>query len=344
MDNLKIINMQNVKTEQVGFLWRPYIAYGKLSIVQGDPGCGKTTMLLAVTAEVTTGKAIAGSGGIAAPADVIFQTAEDGLADTIKPRLEQLGADCSRVHVIDESENTLSLTDERLEAAITRTGAKVLLIDPLQAYLGGADMHSAGGVRPLMKHLANLAENTGAAIILIGHLNKKGGKSAYRGLGSIDIYASARSVLTVGKIEADETMRAVVHNKSNLAPPGASLAFALDPISGFRWLGEYDITIDELLEDKPKKSDSGMLNFATGFLRGEMAHGNVAATDIYKRADMSGIPRRTLERAKSNLKIKSDKIGNRWFWTAESDEDRQHRQDSNMANLAILKAGKPGEV
>ena len=317
MENLKIIVMKDVEAEQVAFLWKPYIAFGKLTIVQGDPGCGKTTMMLAVAAAVTMGKPIADSGKAAHPLGVIFQTAEDGLADTIKPRLEQLGADCSRVYIIDESEGALSLTDERIAAAITRTGSKLLILDPIQAYLGGADMHSANGVRPLMKHLASVAESTGAAIVLIGHLNKNGAKSAYRGLGSIDIYAAARSVLTVGKIDVDENMSAIVHGKSNLTLPGASLAFGLDPKSGFCWLGEHQITLDELLDVKRVKTDGGMLSYATGFLKSEISNGRIAATDIYSLAEENGIPRRTLERAKANLNIKSDKIGTKWFWVPE---------------------------
>lgn len=219
MDNLKLITMRDVQAEQVDFLWKPYIAYGKITIVQGDPGDGKTTMMLAIAAAVTRGENIA-DGGNAAPADVIFQTAEDGLADTIKPRLVQLSADCSRIHVIDEEEKSLSLVDERIEAAIVRTGARLFILDPLQAYLGGADMHSANGVRPLMKRLAAVADATGASIVLIGHLNKSSGKSLYRGLGSIDIPAAARSVLTVGRLDVDEHMRAFIQTKSNLAPAG----------------------------------------------------------------------------------------------------------------------------
>jgi RecA/RadA recombinase len=142
MSDLKIITMRDVETEQVQFLWEPYIPRGKITIVQGAPGDGKTTMMLAIAAAVTNGDALPGGVG-AAPASVIFQTAEDGLADTIKPRLEQLGADCGRVHVIDEGEQSLSLADERIEQAIVKMDAKLLIIDPLQAYLGGSDMYSA---------------------------------------------------------------------------------------------------------------------------------------------------------------------------------------------------------
>ena len=124
MAELKIITMRDIEAEQVSWLWKPYIPQGKITIVQGDPGDGKTTMMLAIAAAVTKGEIL--PGGVAAPpVNVIFQTAEDGLADTIKPRLEQLGADCGRVHVIDETEQALSLSDERIEQSIIKTDAKL---------------------------------------------------------------------------------------------------------------------------------------------------------------------------------------------------------------------------
>jgi RecA-family ATPase len=130
MGDLKIITMRDVETERVQFLWKPYIPLGKITIVQGDPGDGKTAMMLALAAAITKGEALPGCG-ITDSASVIFQTAEDGLADTVKPRLEQLGADCGRVHVIDETDQALSLADERIEQAIVKMGAKLFIIDPL---------------------------------------------------------------------------------------------------------------------------------------------------------------------------------------------------------------------
>lgn len=234
-EKLNIITLQDVETEEIHWLWEPYIPRGKITIIQGDPGEGKTTMALAVAAAVTTGAALPGQVSGAEPAGVIYQTAEDGLADTVKPRLLTLGADCAKVHTIDEEEKSLSLDDGRIEQAILRTRAGLLILDPLQAYLGPeADMHRASGMRPLFKELGLMAERTGCAVIVIGHLNKNGGKSQYRGLGSIDIYAAARSVLTVGKTGEDEHARAFAQGKSNLTPAGPSMGFSLDPEEGFR--------------------------------------------------------------------------------------------------------------
>jgi hypothetical protein len=184
----KLIRMSDIETEQVHWLWYPFIPYGKFTIIQGDPGEGKTSFVLAMIALLTTGKPLPEGREAAGPISVIYQSAEDGLADTIKPRLEMSGADCSRVLVIDESDKELTLCDERLEQAVQETGAMLIVLDPLQAYLGdNVDMHRANEVRPVFKRLCAMADRTGCAIILIGHINKAQGlKSSYRGLGSID--------------------------------------------------------------------------------------------------------------------------------------------------------------
>ena len=299
MAQLKTFSMGDVQAEQVRWLWEPYIPLGKITIIQGDPGDGKTTMALAIAAAVTSGLPLPDSSG-SSPANVIFQTAEDGLADTIKPRLGQLGANCDRVHVIDECEEALSLADERIEQAILKMDAKLFILDPLQAYLGGADMHSANGVRPLMKQLGSVAERTGCAIVIIGHLNKKRSKAQYRGLGSIDIYAAARSVLSIGRIDVDEHMRAMVHGKSNLAPPGVSQAFGLDPANGFCWLGEYDISIDDLMSGR-RSTPENQFSRAQRLIESALAGEPIAAVEIMQMAEEQGISAKTLNRAKSAL-------------------------------------------
>jgi hypothetical protein len=342
MAQLKTFSMGDVQAEQVRWLWEPYIPLGKITIIQGDPGDGKTTMALAIAAAVTTGMPLPDSSG-SNSANVIFQTAEDGLADTIKPRLGQLGANCDRVHVIDECEEALSLADERIEQAILKMDAKLFILDPLQAYLGGADMHSANGVRPLMKQLGAVAERTGCAIVIIGHLNKKGSKAQYRGLGSIDIYAAARSVLTIGRIDVDEHMRATVHGKSNLAPPGVSQAFGLDPVNGFCWLGEYDISIDDLMSGK-RSAPENQFSRARRLIETALAGGPIAAVEIMQMAEEQGISAKTLNRAKTALGVQSVKRCGKWFWelpidvsfTERPPEDGQDGHVSPVTALTIL--------
>ena len=192
---LKMIRMSEVQSQEIEWLWYPFIPYGKLTIIQGDPGDGKTTMVLNLAAKLSKGEALDENMKVTEPVNVIYQTAEDGLADTVKPRLELAGADCERIIVIDESDKSLSMVDERLEEAIVRTGARLLILDPIQAYLGGGmDMNRANEARDMTKKLGALAEKTKCAIILIGHMNKaSGNKAAYRGVGSIDFFAELLS-------------------------------------------------------------------------------------------------------------------------------------------------------
>ena len=322
--NLKLINMEQVEIEKIDWLLYPFIPFGKVTIVQGDPGEGKTTMVLQIIAKLTKGEAVLPSGGDEPaleaktvdlePVNVIYQTAEDGLGDTIKPRLLSAGADCSRVMVIDDNDQALTMMDARLEEAIIKTKARLVVLDPIQGFLGAAvDMHRANEIRPLMKRVAVLAEKYHCAIILIGHMNKNSnGKSSYRGLGSIDFQAAARSVLIVGRIKDEPEIRVVCHVKSSLAPEGKSIAFRLDKDTGFEWIGEYDISADDLLSGDNRGQK---VHEAKEFLKEILVSGSVAQTKVAEEAESRGIKKKTLWNAKKELEIESVKIGNQWFWT-----------------------------
>lgn len=311
---LKMIRMSEVQSQEIEWLWYPFIPYGKLTIIQGDPGDGKTTMVLNLAAKLSKGEALDKNMKVTEPVNVIYQTAEDGLADTVKPRLELAGADCERIIVIDESDKSLSMVDERLEEAIVRTGARLLILDPIQAYLGGGmDMNRANEARDMTKKLGALAEKTKCAIILIGHMNKaSGNKAAYRGMGSIDFFAVARSVLLVGRVEGEPNTRAVVQIKNNLASFGHPKAFALSE-EGFQWIGDYEITVDEVLGGIAPKANK--MEQAKQMLR-ELAETQnaVLSNEIFDRADELGISKRTLENAKKELGIRARKINNAWYW------------------------------
>lgn len=313
-DNYNIIRMEDVEERKVEWLWYPYIPYGKITIIQGDPGEGKTTMVLQLAAILSNGGKLPGNDKEQPAVSVIYQTAEDGLADTVKPRLLAAGADCSRILVIDESKQGLSMKDERIERALKDTKAKLLILDPIRAYLGAdVDMHRANEIRPVMKLLGDIAEKYGCAILLIGHMNKSSGsKSTYRGLGSIDFQATARSVLVVGRVKEDPTLRVMAHDKSSLAPEGSSIAFRLDKDTGFYWEGKVNITVDELLSGGEIKGQK--IREAKEFLTEMLKEGKAAQNDIEEAAQMQGIKTKTLRNAKKALDISSQKIGNSWYW------------------------------
>ena len=309
--------MNEIQAEKVKWLWYPYIPYGKITIVQGDPGDGKTTFVLAITALLTNGQAMPESEEGTEPITVIYQTAEDGLADTIKPRLVQSGADCERVVVIDESNKSLSFSDGRIEQAINITNAKLLILDPLQAYIGEhVDMHRANEVRPLFKGLAGVAERTGCAIVIIGHMNKMiATKGLYRGLGSIDIAAAARSILLVGRDKDSATTRIMAHLKSSLSPEGQSIAFELDDDNGFRWVGAYDITAEEMLCGTKTDREPTKEMQAEALIIEMLREKDLPCNEIYNRLAEHNISRRTAENAKKSAGVRSYKIGLNWYWS-----------------------------
>lgn len=247
-----VMKMSEVEETVVQWLWYPFIPFGKVTLIQGNPGKGKTWLAMAITAYCTNGKELPNALPIE-PFNVLYQTAEDGIADTIKPRLAKCGADMTRVRFINEDEKQLSMTDDRIEKAIRQNHVRLMIMDPIQAYLGAnVDINRANEIRPLFRHLSTIAERTGCAIVLIGHLNKSSGsQSDYRSLGSIDIAAAVRSILFVEKVEKEkeQDIRVVYQQKDSLAKKENPVAFSLGE-EGLTWLGEYEISIEDLLMGK----------------------------------------------------------------------------------------------
>ena len=319
---LKLIHMEDVVSKEVEWLWYPYIPYGKITIIEGDPGEGKTTLVLKLAAALSRGLPLpCDDDKEYEPIHIIYQTAEDGIEDTIKPRLEKAGADCSMIRVIDETDKELSMTDDRLEQAIIETGARLIILDPIQAYIGATvDMHRANEIRPVLKHLGIIAEKYNCAIILIGHMNKaSGSKSTYRGLGSIDIQATARSVLLVARLRDKPNIRIMAHDKSSLAPAGDAIGFEMTEDNGMVCIGPYDITIDELLSGN-EGGGKKKLDIAENFIKEYFGTNKVIpSNEIMMEAAKRSIKRNTLLSAKKKLGITSDKEKTKdgttyWTW------------------------------
>ena len=299
---------EDIEQTSVEWLWFPYLPFGKLTIIQGNPGEGKTYFAMMLTAACTNRKTFPNMEEIE-PFNVIYQTAEDGMGDTIKPRLVEAGADLSRVMVIDDTEEALTLSDDRIEKAIRQNQVRLLIIDPVQAFIGAdVDMNRANEVRPVFRKLGMIAEKTGCAIVLIGHLNKSSGtQSTYRGLGSIDIMAAVRSLLFIGKVKKDPTTRVLIHEKSSLAPPGETMAFKLGDEEGFRWVGAYEISADDLLDGKEGKPTETKLQRGTKLIYELLADGNaVTIRELDEKAKSQGISQRTMREARSRMKEELD--------------------------------------
>lgn len=307
-----------IEAAAVDWLWYPYIPFGKVTIIQGDPGEGKTTLALNIAAILSRGERLPTEfeytytyGSITS----IYQTAEDGLADTIKPRLTAADANCSRICTIVEGSDALHFCDSRLEETIASTGAKLLIMDPIQAYLGAdVDMHRANEIRPVMSRLETLAEKYSCAVVLIGHMNKSGKKAQYKGLGSIDITAAARSVLFVGRRDNDKQKRCLIPIKSNLAPEGRAVLFSVG--DRLTWEGFADLDINRICSDTGTDNKAQSKVEQAEFFLKELFDGTteVRSTEVESKAKEHGICKRVLDTAKKNLHISSRKSGDYWFY------------------------------
>ena len=252
-----LVRMSDVAAEAVQWLWHPRLPLGKVSMLAGNPGDGKSLFVAAVSATITRGGRWP-DGTVCAAGDVVLLNAEDGAADTIRPRLDAAGADTSRVHLLtgyrddtdeDGKKRFVTLADlDVLDAALAAVRPRFVSVDPVQAYLGsGADMHRANEMRPLLAALADLAERHHCAILVTCHLTKGSrDRAIYRLLGSIDFVAAARSVLLIGLDPNDAERRAVVHVKSSLAARAAALDFTIQD-NRILWSPERcDLTAEEL--------------------------------------------------------------------------------------------------
>ena len=308
---------KDIEQTSVEWLWFPYIPFGKLTIIQGNPGEGKTYFAMMLTVACTNRKLFPNMEDIE-PFNVIYQTAEDGMGDTIKPRLVEAGADLSRVMVIDDSEEVLTLSDDRIEKAVRQNHVRLVVIDPVQAFIGAdVDMNRANEVRPVFRKLGMIAEKTSCAIVLIGHLNKSSGtQSTYRGLGSIDIMAAVRSLIFIGKVRKDPTTRVLIHEKSSLAPPGETMAFKLGDEEGFRWVGAYEISADELLDGKEGKATETKLERGAKLIQELLVDKNeISIRELDDKAKEQGISGRTMRDVRSRMKNELE------YWINEKQEN-----------------------
>lgn len=302
-----------VTQRRIEWLWYPYIPYGKLTILQGDPGEGKSTFMLNVAALLTRGKPMPDGTRTPRPERVVYQTAEDNLADTVKPRLTAAGADCDLIAYIVDEEYPLTLEDSRIERVIKQTGARLFILDPLQAYLSqDSDMFNAGRMRQQLKRLADIAAAHRCAVVLIGHMNKASGeKNLYRGLGSIDIAAIARSVLMITRDKDDPAVRYMFPVKSSLAPEGEAVAFTFNGRNGIKWLGQRDVDITQL-EDCP--IDDSKKALARRILTESLSEQDELSKVILNKLHLMGISERTAHTVKKELGVTSYRKDGVWFW------------------------------
>jgi hypothetical protein len=331
--------MAHVVPQAVDWLWNPYIPIGKLTLLEGDPGVAKSWLSLYLGAIVSRGHPFPDVDGVPRqtlePANVIYLSAEDGLADTLRPRLDAAGADVNRIFVVtgksirDRAAGGkkvvgVTLADiPELDSVLKATSAVFMVVDPIQAFLGSkVDMWRANEIRNVLAGLVDLADRYRCAVLCIRHLSKdETRKALYRGLGSIDFAAAARSILLAGLDPRNPNRRAMAHLKSNLAPLGPSVGYELRE-GQFFWTGRTDLTANSLSRAEDSQAQRSAMEEAVNFLQTILADGPMNAEEVAKAAKKARIAEPTLTRARFDAGVRSvrrSKPGGRrgegdWLW------------------------------
>lgn len=320
---LKRTKASTVIKTKVEFLWFPYIPAGKVTSIEGDPGVGKSWLTYMIAAAVSAGFPLPGQPKVQhTNGNVLIMNGEDGWSDTIVPRLESLGAN---LNFIDFMEIDVTLNKEgvgRLEAAMTESAATILFIDPIQYFMGAkVDINKANEVRAFMKELANAAERTNCAVIIVRHLRKQGGDNAlHKGLGSMDFAASVRSILHV--VKGDDKLRFIHHVKANNTEEGRDLAYRIKD-GMFMW---------DLKFAPPKVSTSPKKTImAKAFLVTMLKNGPLPAAELFQMAADEGISYSALNRAKVGL-VDSNRIGDAWYWSMGRPDEPQPAPEMQYAS------------
>jgi putative DNA primase/helicase len=336
---LRIACMADVEPETVRWLWHPYIPFGKFTLLEGDPGLGKSWLTCALAASVTCGRGLPGAEPFE-PGNVLMLSAEDGLGDTLRPRLDAVGADVTRVFALAEPLTFDTPGLLRLEVAILDYSPVLVIIDPLFAFTGGkVDIHRANECRAISAPLAAIAERTGCALLAVRHLGKSrgGGHALNAGIGSIDFAAAARSVLLVGQDPDEPSTRALVQIKNNLAPHGEAVGYKLEE-GQFFWTGASDLTAGRILAAATDEEERGSIVEAVAFLRIALSDGGRDTKAVESEAKQAGVNPATLRRAKMKLGVRSHKVGmpgthyQKWVWELPGAEGAQPASEDAQEN------------
>jgi hypothetical protein len=320
----RLVRLSGVSSASVEWLWQPYLARGKLAILDGDPGTGKSFLTVDLAARLSRGGPLPDGSVLARRHATLLLNAEDDLADTVRPRLVAAGADLDAVYSlggVGRSAVRLPADLPEVEGVVREAKIDLVVIDPMMAFFPPeVSVSNDQSIRQALTPLADLAARSQAAILLVRHLNKSGGHRAiYRGSGSIGILGAIRTALLLARHPDDPDQRLLAMTKTNLGPVGTTLALrlALGPAGpGVQWLGTSDRTADDLCRPLEDLAEAGKLTAATAWLKETLARGPVRASKILTAAAELGHSRRTVERAKKELGIVSEKTGQReWTWS-----------------------------
>lgn len=355
--------LADVPPEEVTWLWDGRIPDGKLTVLGGDPGIGKSYVTMALATAVTLGVALPDSTLPDRPGDVLIASYEDDAADTLRPRADLMGADVSRIHVVDgatdeETGKTRPFGPDdvpQLAATLAELNdPRLLIIDPVGSWIGaGVDTYRDNEVRAALEELRLLARDTNLAVLLIMHLRKSNASHALNRLSGSGAFGQlVRSALFAGLNPEDQTRAAIAHIKHNLTHKRPTIGYQVTD-QGLNWLGVVEDLDGEDLAGHTKDDDLTGKSEAEAFLLDILADGPAMAARVQEEAKHAGIARNTLYRAKKSLKVISVKHQTHWSWTMtvptnmpNPAQDTQDTRTSTVGTLGILPPdqGTIGEV
>ena len=347
----------NIQSVPISWLWKGRIALGKLTMIVGDPGLGKSLVTIALATHVSRGSPFPVDGSKPPIGDVVLLSAEDDPADTIKPRLEAMGADCTRIHIMEavqeidtEGESTQHIFSFKRDIKaledllLSLPNCRLVIIDPVSAYLDGTDSNKNSDIRGLFTPLTELASRYKIAIVLISHLNKNSGENAlYRTTGSLAFIATVRSAYVGTKDKNNPERRLLMPLKNNIAKDNTGLAYSIfeaenkQPI--IAWESEpVTITADEALALPESNEERTETDEAVDFLLDLLANGAVKANEVQTKARQVGINKKPLRTAREKLGIKTKKSSafKDGFWEWSLPEDAQSGEDALPKGEGIL--------
>lgn len=325
-----MVLLADVERQAVSWLWEGRLALGKLTVLDGLPGQGKSTLTIAIAAAVTAGRDIVTGRPGNEPAGVVFLACEDGAADTMRPRADAHGADCKRIALLqtvrdsDGAPRPIELPEDldTLDRAVDAVGARLVVLDPLVAFLGaGVDEFKDKQVRKALLPICSWAERKGVALLALRHLRKAaGGPAMYAGGGSVGIIGAARVGLMLAPDPDDDSIRVLATTKCNIAKHAPSLRLRLvdthHGVARLEWIeGACSLTADSLLATRDA---SPAVNEACDFLRELLMAGPVLATTVKSQARDAGVSADSLYAAQKRLEVRSTKQkgpAGKWVWS-----------------------------
>ncbi len=325
---LQVVKASEITPKEVNWLWYPYIPFGKVTLVQGDPGDGKSKLMLTLAALLSKGEQLPFTEQEVThePMVIIYQTTEDDADDTVVPRFNSAGGNGNNLIFIKEDEKKLSFGDNRIKEAIRTFGAKLLILDPMSSYIGeDCSLNNANETRAEFNHLIAVAKETGCAIVIIAHMNKmRDTNPLYRTNGSIDIAGAARSILAVTKTgnKDNPQERYLVQVKSNLAPMGNAIVFEVSE-NGVVFVDEIELTAEQaFLSNAPRMGRPNDKEIAAiEMIKNTLSVGELPATECEERLKQAGFGKSTIKKAKRKAGVVSTKRGFSWYWKLQNNND-----------------------